>query len=102
VTLATPVAVAPWNVTEQLPVAERMHVVELREPPVVPADKVKVTVPDGMPVMLETVTVQAEVCPGRMELGLQNTTVLVSNFARETVMVAELVLTLPLCVASPP
>jgi hypothetical protein len=34
------------NVTEQLP-AESVHVVALNEPPVVPAVKVKVTVPVG-------------------------------------------------------
>jgi hypothetical protein len=42
-----PAAVAPWNVTEHVPVAERIQVVELKEPPVVPAVRVKVTVPDG-------------------------------------------------------
>jgi hypothetical protein len=59
-----PVAVAPWNITEQLPVAERMHVVELREPPVVPAMRVNVTVPDGIlegVVMSVTVAVQDDV-----------------------------------------
>jgi hypothetical protein len=104
VTLAVPAAVAPWNVTEQLALVERMHVVELREPPVVPADKVKVTVPDGVLPVLSAVTAarQVEVCPGRMELGLHDTAVTVSIFARETVMVAEVALALPLCVVSPP
>lgn len=40
--------VVPVNVTEQLPVASNMQVLALKEPPVVPAVKVKVTVPVGV------------------------------------------------------
>jgi hypothetical protein len=43
-----PAEVAPWNVTLQLPVADRVQVVELSDPPVDPAVRVKVTVPDGI------------------------------------------------------
>lgn len=60
-TVAVPVAV-PVKVTEQLPDA-RPQLAALREPPVVPADNVKVTVPVGMfdgVVVSETVAVQVD------------------------------------------
>lgn len=40
-------AAVPVNITEHVP-DERIHVVALKEPPVVPAVKVKVTVPEGV------------------------------------------------------
>ena len=46
-TVAVPAAVLPWKFTEQLP-ADRMQLVALNVPPVVPADRVKVTVPVGV------------------------------------------------------
>ena len=60
-TVAVPVAV-PVKVTEQLPDV-RPQLAALREPPVVPADNVKVTVPVGVfdgVVMSETVAVQVD------------------------------------------
>ena len=43
-----PPAVEPWKVTEQVPVVvERVQVVELNEPPVVPAFRVNVPTPEG-------------------------------------------------------
>ncbi len=42
-----PLEVAPRNVTEHVPLAERTQVAELRDPPVVPGVRVKVIVPDG-------------------------------------------------------
>lgn len=56
--VAEPAAVAPWKVTEQVPVADKLHVVALSDPPVVPAESVKVTVPVGM---LEAVAVSVTV-----------------------------------------
>jgi len=50
-------AAVPVKVTEQLP-AERVQVLPLREPPVVPAVKVNVTVPVGV---LDEVVVSATV-----------------------------------------
>ena len=60
-TVAVPVAV-PVKVTEQLPDV-RPQLAALREPPVVPADNVKVTVPVGVfdgVVMSETAAVQVD------------------------------------------
>jgi hypothetical protein len=97
-----PPPVAPWNVTEQLPVAERMQVVELNEPPVVPGARVKVTVPDGMleaVVKSLTVAVQDEVWEVVMLLGVH--TIEVEVLSKTTVIVVATV-GLPLCVLSPP
>jgi hypothetical protein len=70
-----------------------MQVVELNVPPVVPAFKVNVTVPEGMldgVVVSVTVAEQEEVCPGLIEPGLQETLVEVPSFAAPT-MVTEYV-----------
>jgi len=40
--------VVPVNVTEQLPAVDNMQLLALKEPPVVPGVKVKVTVPVGV------------------------------------------------------
>ncbi len=53
-----PAAVAPWKVTEQVPVADKLHAVALSDPPVVPAESVTVTVPVGK---LEAVPVSVPV-----------------------------------------
>jgi hypothetical protein len=79
-----PAAVSPWKVTEHDPVAERGQVGELKEPPVVPAARVKVAVPVGMfaaLVVSVTVAVQEDVCPGLIELGLHEMLVEVASFA---------------------
>ncbi len=57
-------AVVPVKVTKQLPDGSNVHVTELREPPVVPAVKVKLTMPVGVfngVVVSVTVTVPAVV-----------------------------------------
>ena len=89
---------APVNVTEQLP-ADRVQVLVLNEPPVVPGVRVKVTVPVGVfeaVVVSMTVATQVEVAPRATELGLQAMLVAVLSLP-ETVTVivaAELVLVL--------
>src|SRR2546425_1091389 len=60
-TVAVPVAV-PVKVTEQLP-ADKMQLAALNDPPVVPADRVKVTVPVGViavPAAVSSVTVAVD------------------------------------------
>lgn len=79
-----PAAVAPWNITAQPPVASKVQVRALNEPPVVPALRVKVTVPDGIleaVVVSVTVAVHDEVWPVLIELGLHDTLVEVLSFA---------------------
>jgi len=95
-------AVVPVKVTKQLPDGSNVHVTELREPPVVPAVNVKVTVPVGM---LEAVVVSLTVAvtdavqlvPPSAILQLASGTVVVVESLDVTVTVmvaAELVLTL--------
>ncbi len=92
----------PVKVTKQLPDGSNVHVTELREPPVVPAVNVKVTVPVGM---LEAVVVSLTVAvtdavqlvPPSAILQLASGTVVVVESLDVTVTVmvaAELVLTL--------
>jgi hypothetical protein len=100
-----PAAVAPWNVTEQVPAADNVHDVELSDPPVVPASRVKVTIPVGTldaVVASTTVAVQLEVSPVLIEPGLHATVVEVLSTGTVTVIVAETVLELVLWVVSPP
>jgi hypothetical protein len=64
VTLTVPAALAPWNTTKQLPVADRVQLSELRVPPDVTTVTEKVTVPEGVfvgVVVSVTVAVQVEV-----------------------------------------
>ncbi len=94
---AVPAAVAPWNVTEHVPVADRVHVVELSEPPVVPGLRVNVTVPVGMleaVVVSVTVAVQLDVCAVVIDPGVHETVVEVLSRVRLTVMVADTVVEL--------
>jgi len=90
ITVAVPEAV-PVKVTEQLP-ADNAQLEALREPPVVPADNVKVTEPVGvLDVTFRSVTVAIQVEPWLMTTvpGLQTTTVdVVSLRAGLTVIVA--------------
>lgn len=101
----------PVNITEQLvtpPVVDKVQVIELRLPPVVPAVKVNVTVPVGA---LEGVAVSATVAvtlavqlvaPSAMLQLTLGTVVAVLSFDEAvTVTVAEGLL-LILCVPSPP
>ena len=96
-TVAVPVAV-PVKVTEQLP-ADKMQLAALNDPPVVPADRVKVTVPVGVifvPVAVLSVTVAVHVEPTLIgtEAGLQATAV--AEALTVTVIVFEVVGPLPL------
>ncbi len=101
-TLAVPLTVLPWKVTEQLP-ADRRQLEALRVPPVVPADSVKVTVLVGVfagVVVSETVAVQVEVAPIAILFGLQRTAVEVLSLF--TVIVFDVPAGLALWFASPP
>lgn len=98
-TLAVPAAEAPRKVTKQLPVASSEHVVELRDPPVVPRPSVKVTNPVGTSravTVSTTVAVQIDVCPVLIVAGLQRTDVEVLSTGALTAIVAETVLALAL------
>jgi hypothetical protein len=97
VTLAVPVAVLPTKFTGQLP-AVRIQFAALNEPPVVPADSVKVTVPVGVirvPVVdvSVTVAVHTEVWSTTIMLGLQVTAI--AEVRTVTVIVLEVVGPLP-------
>ncbi len=84
-----PTAVSPWNVTAQDPVKDKVQVVELKDPPVVPAAKVNVTTPEGMfegVVVSVTVAEQVEVCPGIIDPGVHDTLVEVVSFAAPTIV----------------
>ena len=90
-TLAKPVAVLPTKFTGQLPAA-RIQLVALNEPPVVPADSVKVTVPVGVigvPAVdvSVTVAVHIEVWSTTIVLGLQVTAI--ADVRTVTVIVLE-------------
>ncbi len=85
-----PIAVSPWNVTAQDPVRDRVQVVELNDPPVAPALKVNVTVPEGTrdaAVVSVTVAVHDEVWPKLIEPGAQ--AIVVEVLSGFTVIVAE-------------
>jgi hypothetical protein len=89
VTVAVPVAV-PVKVTEQLP-AVNPQLAALNDPPVVPADSVKVTVPVGVlagVVVSVTVTVQVDTWLITTVPGLQTTAVVVGCAPRPTMMLA--------------
>ena len=94
-----PEAVEPWNVTEQLPLTDKIQFVELNEPPV-PVTSTKVTVPVGVLealVVSVTVAAQDDVCPAFIEPGVQVTAVDVwSSVGTFTVIVAETALLLGL------
>ena len=86
--------------TEHDPVADKVHVVELNEPPVVPATRLKVTVPvatlDAF-VVSTTVAVHVEVWPVRIALGAHARVVeVLSGTGKLTVIVAETVVWLGL------
>jgi hypothetical protein len=101
-------AVVPVNVTEQLPADDKVQVLALKEPPVVPAVKVKVTVPLGVleVVVVSTtvaVTLAVQLAPPSAMLQLTTPTlveVLSLVVAVTPMFAAELVLVL--CVESPP
>jgi hypothetical protein len=97
-TVAVPVAVLPTKFTEQLP-AVSIQLAALNEPPVVPADSVKVTAPVGViavPVVdvSVTVAVHTEVWSTTIVLGLQSTAI--AEVRTVTVIVLEAVGPLPL------
>ena len=102
-TVAVPVAVLPWKVTEQLP-ADRIQLEALRVPPVVPADSVKVTVPVGVReavVVSVTVAVHVDVPPMLIGVAHETAVDVLSNGVGVTVIVFEAVGPLPLWFASP-
>ncbi len=96
-TVAVPVAVLPWKVTEQLPAAN-VQLAALKTPPVVPADNVKATEPVGVIVVLTsvsvTVAVHDEVWSTTTLFGLQITVVEVDRLF--TVIVFDVLGPLPL------
>jgi len=104
-------AVVPVKVTEQLvtpDAVDKVHVSEIREPPVLPAVNVNVTVPvgelDGV-VVSATVAVTAaeQLAAPRAMLQLAAGTVVVVGSRDETVTeIAAAALALPLWVVSPP
>jgi hypothetical protein len=105
VTLAVPPLVAPEKTTEQVP-AESVHVVLLREPPVLPGSRVNVTVPVGVLdgfVVSVTVAVQVEDSLCLILLGTQDTEIeVLSMDGPVTVIVAGVDDELPLWDESPP
>src|SRR5438093_12717595 len=95
-----PAALEPRKVTKQLDGGwpgttgvVRLQVPLLREPPVVPASSVKVTVPVadvGFELMSVTVTVQVDVSPMLIDAGAQTTVVeVLSSCPGVTLMAAE-------------
>ena len=103
--------VVPVKVTEQVvtpDAVERVQVSELREPPVVPADRVKVTVPvgefDGVVVSgTVAVIVAVQLAPPSAMLQLASGTVVVVESRDDTVtVIAAAALALPLWIVSPP
>ena len=103
--------VVPVKVTEQLvtpDAVDRVHVSELREPPVVPAVRVNVTVPvgefDGVAVSATVaVIVAVQLAAPRAMLQLASGTLVVVASKDDTVTeIVEAALALPLWVVSPP
>lgn len=101
----------PVNVTEQLvtlAVVDRVHVVELREPPVVPGVRVNVTVPVGALVAVVTsttvaTTLEVQLLPPSAIVQLTAPTLVeVLSFPVAVTVTATPVLALVLCEASPP
>ena len=98
-----PVAV-PVKVTEQLP-AVRPQLRALRDPPVVPADKVKVTVPmgvTGVPAAEVSVTVAVQVEAWLITTVAGAQTTAIAEVRTVTVIVLLVLGPLPLWAASPP
>ncbi len=95
--MAVPVAV-PVKVTAQLP-ADRVQLERLNEPPVVPADNVKVTVPPVgvLAGVVVSVTVALQVEPWLMTTvpGLQATPVAVSSMGTGVVAMSDVTGGLP-------
>lgn len=82
-----------------------MQVVELNDPPVVPAFRVKVIVPDGVlePGVRDVTAARHEdVWVVEIELGAQTTAVAVLTLGTVTTIDAEVALALGLWVVSPP
>src|SRR5437899_1551659 len=85
--------VVPVKLTKQLPAGDSAQLLALREPPVVPAVKAKLTLPPGV---FEAVVVSmtVEVTLGRIVLGVQVTAVDVLSFDRAPYVPSTFVVTM--------